>query len=58
MQVYYLSNMGQCYNHFISDNRMVIRTLLQEGKNYSYIAAVIDVHKSAICIEIARNCSL
>ena len=50
--------MGQYYNYLVFDNRMVIRTLLQAGKNYSYIVAVIDVQKSSICSEIAINSRL
>ena len=50
--------MKKKYRHLTSDNRTVIKTLLQEGKNYTYIAAVVGVHKSTVCREIARNSGL
>ena len=40
--------MKKKYHHLTSDNRTVIKTLLQEGKSYTYIANVIGAHKSTI----------
>ncbi|QQS20265.1 IS30 family transposase [Candidatus Saccharibacteria bacterium] len=43
------------YRHLISDDRVVIATLLQEHRNQSYIASRIGVNRSAISRELARN---
>ena len=50
--------MKKKYYHLTSDNRTVIKTLLQENNNYSYIADFIGVHRPAICREIKRNSGL
>jgi len=50
--------MKKKYRHLTSDNRTVIKTLLQENKSYSYIADIIGVHRSTICREISRNSGL
>ena len=50
--------MKKRYHHLTSDNRTVIKTLLQENKSYSYIADTIGVHRSTIYREIQRNSGL
>ena len=43
------------YKHINSEDRIVIATLLDEARNYSYIARRLGVHRSSISREIARN---
>lgn len=50
--------MKKIYRHLTSDNRTVIKTLLQENKSYTYIANIIGVHRSTISREIRRNSGL
>ena len=50
--------MKKKYCHLTSDNRMVIKTLLQENKSYSYIAERVGVHRSTIYREVHRNSGL
>ena len=47
--------MGQCYHHLTEEDRIVIRTLLQEGKSKQYIADVIRRDLSTVKREIRRN---
>lgn len=43
------------YKHLKTEDRIVIATLLDESRNYNYIARRIGVDKSTICREIKRN---
>lgn len=47
--------MGQGYHHLTRDERIVIRTLLQENKTKTYIARVLNRSRSTINREIDRN---
>lgn len=50
--------MGQGYHHLTGDDRIVIRTLLQENRSHQYIADRVGRSRSTINREIARNRSL
>ncbi len=47
--------MGHRYRHLTKEDRIVIRTLLQEGKSRQYIADVIGRDLSTLKREIRRN---
>ena len=50
--------MGRCYRHLTKDERIVIRTLLQEQCSIRYIAEALDRSASTIGREIKRNSGL
>jgi len=47
--------MGESYNHLTMEDRIIIRTLLQEGKSKKYIADKLNRALSSIKREIDRN---
>jgi IS30 family transposase len=50
--------MGQYYRHLTNEERIVIKTLLQEGNSKQYIANFLDRNISTIKREIIRNSGL
>jgi IS30 family transposase len=50
--------MGLCYRHLTEGDRIVIKTLLQEGKGRRYIADRLGCDRSSIKREIRRNSGL
>ncbi|MCP3885822.1 MAG: IS30 family transposase [Propionibacteriaceae bacterium] len=50
--------MGLCYRHLTKDERIVIRTLLQEQRSLRYIAESLGRSASTICREIKHNSGL
>jgi len=50
--------MGRCYGHLTKDERIVIRTLLQEKKSRQYIADRLGRNVSTVKREIRRNSGL
>ena len=50
--------MRQCYRHLTGEDRIVIRTLLQEDRTRQYIADALEVDVSTIKREIRRNSGL
>jgi IS30 family transposase len=51
-------HMGRCYRHLTKDERIVIRTLLQEQRPLRYIAEALERCTSTISREIKRNSGL
>ena len=50
--------MGPCYRHLTKEDRIVIRTLLQEGRTRQYIAGAIGRNLSTVKRELRRNSGL
>lgn len=50
--------MGPCYRHLTEADRIVIRTLFQEGKTRQYMADFIERDLSTVKREIRRNSGL
>lgn len=50
--------MGQCYDQLTEEDRIVIRTLLQEGRKAPYIAKALGRDPTTVRREIRRNSGL